>query len=689
MTNFLQNIPGVWIAPEKDGTVPLTFGMGIVLGAGAYTLRIGTSGLYRLRVNGVVAAYGPARSPHGFGRVDEIALAGFLTRPRNDLTLELVAYTTGNFYIPKAAPRVAAGIYDAAGALIAAPSDWEVFHLDARDWQVPKMSFQRDRMESYDFAGHPEQLGWYRGDGTGLRPGRLEATGAPEQGWLPRGVPLPDLTGLIPAVRIGGGKLTRIEDSIPDPNALRDRLARDFQWREGGCKAGEPESYTYYDLGADCTGFWRCRLRALCDCEIVLSWDELKGPGGVFSIQRFWWAHNFIRLRLAAGQELEFESFEVYTARYFAVLQLSGHAEVEAVAMREYAFDRKLLRPEPEGLDANGLRLYRAAVETFRQNTLDTFMDCPGRERGAWLCDSFFTARAAWFLTGSSEVETTFLENFLLPESFDGIPAGQLPMCYPADGNHGEYIPQWTLWFWLEMGEYCDIRRGRRDFPREFADRLRRTLANFEAHVNEFGLLEELPGWNIIEWSKAQDYISGVHFPTNMLYCAVLRLAAKWLGETHWRERADAITGEIVRRAFNGRYFIDHAVRTPDGLVAGEGASEICQYLADFCGVVDCSRGGWREWRDGILRRPNPEELAEVNMFVGRMLRFDRLRAAGMYEVVAEEAERFLGYQADTTGTLWEMAADNCSCCHGFAGFMAEIIAECHSPAHLCGTTHP
>jgi len=49
--------------------------------------------------------------------------------------------------------------------------------------------------------------------------------------------------------------------------------------------------------------------------------------------------------------------------------------------------------------------LRQAAVETFRQNVLDVYMDCPSRERGGWLCDSFFTSRIEKLLTGSSRVK--------------------------------------------------------------------------------------------------------------------------------------------------------------------------------------------------------------------------------------------------------------------------------------------
>lgn len=74
-----------------------------------------------------------------------------------------------------------------------------------------------------------------------------------------------------------------------------------------------------------------------------------------------------------------------------------------------------------------------AAIETFRQNAVDLFFDCPSRERAGWLCDSFFTGRVEYLLTGKTAIETGFLENFLHEECYAALPEGMFPMCYPAD----------------------------------------------------------------------------------------------------------------------------------------------------------------------------------------------------------------------------------------------------------------
>ena len=62
-------------------------------------LRVTGSSVYRIRLNGEFAGYGPARAAKGFFRVDEWPLAA--REGRNDLAIEVSAYNCNNYYIPE------------------------------------------------------------------------------------------------------------------------------------------------------------------------------------------------------------------------------------------------------------------------------------------------------------------------------------------------------------------------------------------------------------------------------------------------------------------------------------------------------------------------------------------------------------------------------------------------------------
>jgi len=98
---------------------------------------------------------------------------------------------------------------------------------------------------------------------------------------------------------------------------------------------------------------------------------------------------------------------EPYTLRYLKLLALDGDCEVEQVYLREY-INPDVFEAHFSSSDRQLNQIFEAGRETYRQNAVDIFMDCPSRERAGWLCDSFFTARVAFDLSGNTLVDTSF-----------------------------------------------------------------------------------------------------------------------------------------------------------------------------------------------------------------------------------------------------------------------------------------
>ena len=96
-----------------------------------------------------------------------------------------------------------------------------------------------------------------------------------------------------------------------------------------------------------------------------------------------------------------------------------------------------------------------------------------------------------------------------------------LPMCYPADVDGGGFIPNWAMWFILELKDYKE-RTGDSEFVSLFKNRVYCLLDWFEKYENTDGMLEDLPGWVFVEWSKSNDFVRDVNFPSNMLYSSAL-----------------------------------------------------------------------------------------------------------------------------------------------------------------------
>ena len=100
-------------------------------------------------------------------------------------------------------------------------------------------------------------------------------------------------------------------------------------------------------------------------------------------------------------------------------------------------------------------------------------------------------------------------------------------MCYPADHKNGSYVPQWAMWFALELEQYLKYRNG--TAHHKYRRRLEALADFYSRYENEYGLLKNLPGWNIVEWSRANEWLNDVNFPTNMLYVRFLEITGRLL----------------------------------------------------------------------------------------------------------------------------------------------------------------
>lgn len=301
--------------------------------------------------------------------------------------------------------------------------------------------------------------------------------------WLPRGLAYPDLSVLRPKPRSAFGTvghrkkqaatyqpMTYISDA---PKTSRGYPLAEIDWPFFSLLAG----LTYRDCGAGRlpagarftlrtrewrrfdfdviqTGFPAVRLHAKRTSHVVLYFDEALTARhiGVTKVAPV----NGLRFELAAGAALDFTAFEPRTLRYLQVLVWQGEAEFADLRLINYA-NAHPIADGPAGLTAAERLVCRAAVATFRQNALDVFMDCPWREHAGWLLDSLFTARAAWYYCGDNPIERALLENYLRPPRFAGLPRGMVPMCYPAEILHGQFIPNGAIFLGVQLDEaHCD-----------------------------------------------------------------------------------------------------------------------------------------------------------------------------------------------------------------------------------------
>jgi alpha-L-rhamnosidase len=695
---FLSAQP-VW--PEgREKECNLTTGFRAVFEAPAgerVVLRLAGSTLYRAFLNGDFVGHGPARGPHGWYRMDELDLTSKLKAGANVVAIEVAGYNVNSYYLLDQPSFLQAEVV-AGGKVLASTGarehSFEARRIGERVQKVQRYSFQRPFSEVYRLA--PGWDGWRREVSAWPEP--VVCAVQPAKALLPRRVPYSEFAVRQPVQVVWAGEmktglkvnqpwkdrsLTEIgpklggfpeKELVTIPSlelqTMANAAARPVgeRFREGRTLTLQPGTYQIVDYGINLTGFPAAHVVCRNKARLFFVFDEVLS-GGEVDFKRLGCV-NTILFELQPGT-YDVEAFEAYTLRYLKLIALQGECEISKLSLREFA------SPLPAearfaASDERLNKLFAAGCETFRQNAVDIFMDCPSRERAGWLCDSFFTARVAKDLTGGTLIEKNFLENYQLPAKFKFLPEGMLPMCYPADHDDGVFIPNWAMWFVVELEEYL-ARSGDRETVKALEPRLLKLLDYFKRFRNEDGLLEKLEKWVFVEWSKANDFVQDVNYPSNMLYAEVLAAMGRLYDRPDLLIEAGKIRDIIRRQSFAGDFFVDNAVRRNGKLQGTQNRSEVCQYFAFFFHIATAESHSklWETLvKDFGPQRKQTKAFPQVhpaNAFIGNVLRLELLSQAGLSRQLLDESVAYQLYMADRTGTLWENDGAYASCDHGFA----------------------
>lgn len=687
----------VWeTGKEKEMNYFLAFTARIPKGHAVLTLAAST--IYSCFINGKFAFQGPARGPKGWYRVDEVELDRFLTQEENHLDIEVGGYNCSGFmYIMQPSFLQAELVHE--GKILAATgiTGFEAVHIGEKVQKTQRYSFQRVFSEAYRLDKSSFSFRTRRPAKEACVSLRIQE----EKRLLPRGVKLLRYERADAAERVANGS---VETGVKREKYWEDRALLNISPILTGFPKDQlefiasqevqetqihfddrtpvpysaqefaPDTGAIYAFSHNTAGMLGCHILCQSPATVYFVFDEILVDGDIQFMRAD--CASILKYELQPG-EYDLLSYEPYVMKYVKVLVLGGTCQVRDLHIRQ------VICPDisrvPNTSKESLRKIYEAACETFRQNAVDIYMDCPSRERAGWLCDSFWTARVERHLTGESRIERNFLENFLLPEQFDNLPEGMFPMCYPSDHLNGEFIPNWAMWLVLELEEYLH-RTGDREMIDRFRQKLYQLVAYFDRFTNSDGLLEKLESWVFLEWSDSNKYVQDLNYPSNMLYAMTLETIGRLYGDSALSQRGETMKQTIRTQSFNGRFFTDNAVRK-DGRLVNEGhMTESCQYYAFFTGVATPETYP-KLWETLVTdfgpQRKETHAYAEVsfaNAFIGNYLRLECLWREGRKEQLLRELEGYFLFMAEKTGTLWEHDSVVASCDHGFASHVAVWI---------------
>ncbi len=662
-------------------------------------IRITANNFYRIYVDGKFYAYGPSRDAHNYYRVDEYCLS-FKKDKEHILVIEVSGYNCNSFYSLNTEPFLQCEIENKRYKVIKSTGrDFEIFNNETRIRKVTRFSYQRAFSESYNIDDrfkkflNDQDSSYERLEVQILDEKRLEKriVSYPKYvkkrfSQIEKGRSHIDESKKIYEDRYQFLDFLKIfpkEEWEIDSNKTASQLS--FELADNDFPLLKENDFATYSNKRSLTGFIQVKVEVKEDALLYILFDEVNIPSkdnpklvGISFCRNT--THNCLTYSLRKGS-YDLLSFEPYTLMYARLVVLSGKCEIKDFSVLTYENPDAQIRFEFADSKINSV--LDAAKNTFAQNALDLLTDCPSRERAGWLCDSFFSGQAEPLITGYNKVEEAFLDNYFKC-SKDNLPKGMIPMCYPADFPSKEFIPNWSLWYILELFNY-QKRNGKSPLIEKSKDNIRGILKYFSAFENELGLLENLEGWVFVEWSKANDpeFIKGINFPSNMLYADSLMKAGSLLNNKELIEKGKRLKTTIRELSFKDGFFVDNAIRDLNNrIVPTSNITETCQYYALFFDVIrkeddpvffEKMVNNFGEYRDDKTVYPN---VFKSNVLTGIMMRLSLLNRYGYDELVFKETIEYFYKMSSLTGTLWEHDSVFASLNHCFTSYIINVFVD-------------
>ncbi|MBQ6364798.1 MAG: family 78 glycoside hydrolase catalytic domain [Oscillospiraceae bacterium] len=196
--------------------------------------------------------------------------------------------------------------------------------------------------------------------------------------------------------------------------------------------------------------------------------------------------------------------FDYKAFRYAYLLPDSGVTITDCrVRARHYPMEEEkcTLHARQDELGA----VFRICKNAVRWGTQESYLDCPGREKGQYIGDCVITARSQVWLTGSTRLLRKSIGDFT--ESLRVSPG----MMAVAPGSLMQEIADYSLLFpLLPLTDYEFT--GDRSFLKTCYPAVVSVIDAFSAYARNDGLLEDVSmQWNLVDWPE--NYRDHYDFP--------------------------------------------------------------------------------------------------------------------------------------------------------------------------------
>lgn len=248
----------------------------------------------------------------------------------------------------------------------------------------------------------------------------------------------------------------------------------------------------FIDTGQEISGGLRlCCIGHSGDEVLIRYGEELNADGSVrFKLR----ADCIYEEKWILGDgESQFESYFYKGFRYAEIITNNELTQLDAV-VRHYPFDDSFCSPDFS--DERIAKVFSLCKNTVKYAVQECFIDCPTREKGQYLGDTFITAHSHMLLTGDTSLTEKAIDEFAQSSK---ICKGLMAV---APCSFMQEIADYSLLFG-ELLMLCYSFNNDKCFLEKYYPTAKNIIFHFKKYERADGLLAQISDkWNMVDWGE-------------------------------------------------------------------------------------------------------------------------------------------------------------------------------------------
>ncbi len=317
-------------------------------------------------------------------------------------------------------------------------------------------------------------------------------------------------------------------------------------------------------------------------------------------------------------------------------------------------------------------KIFKACVQTQKNNAMGQLVDCPHREQAQYLADADLQSETLLYVFDEAHLAEKVLRDFTDGQFEDGT----FPFSYPANTGLEKIskpIPEWDLYFPTLLWKLYFL-TGRKGYLKEYFTPASRMLDYFLSKRTEDGLVEKTQNRHISDHPFPAVDQSGKYLAAQNMKISndarILSRIAEILGDQpaadKYRKHADD-----VRTAIRKNLLDDSAGLFCDSTGSalknrGINAMALNYGMFDKC---ECAHAA------EYVKNAAWDTSIVLTLEVLRAL-FESGNGEKAYSILSSEDAPGWGVMVKNGGTVWESFLDKASHSHAWTGYPARLLLE-------------